>query len=181
MGVTLSSPEFDRFGYSRDELLALVKVMLAGRAAEEIVFGEATTGAENDIEQLTSIVRRMVGRWGMSPSVGMLAILPRDGASAFGELVAPRTLELLDEEVRRTVDAAYGEVVVLLGDERARLDSLAAALLEEETLDQDDAYRAAGLEAPETSVPETAALVSEVRADGHAAGRASRPASPGSA
>ena len=71
--------------------------MLAGRAAEEITFGETTTGAENDIEQLTQIARRMVGRWGMSPAVGMVAILPRDGGSPFGEAVAPRTLELLDE------------------------------------------------------------------------------------
>jgi cell division protease FtsH len=154
LGVTLSTPEFDRFSYSGRELEALVKVLLAGRAAEEVVFGEMTTGAENDIEQLTHVVRRMVGRWGMNPSVGMVAILPPDGLSPFGEPIAPRTLELLDEEVRRIVDEAYAEVVALLREERARLDQLAAALLEQETLDQDDAYEAAGLTAP----PETLSI-----------------------
>jgi cell division protease FtsH len=149
LGVTLSTPDFDRFNYSQQELEALVKVMLAGGAAEEVVFGDATTGAESDIEQLTQIVRRMVGRWGMNPRVGRVAILPRDGASPFGEATAPQTLELLDEEVRRFVDASYAEVVALLGEERPRLDALAAALLEHETLDQDEAYRIAQLAAPE--------------------------------
>ncbi len=150
LGVTLSSPEFDRFNYSEQELQALVKVMLAGRAAEELVFGDATTGAENDIEQLTVVVRRMVGRWGMSRRVGMVAILPRDGAGPFGDVMAQRTLELLDDEVRGVVDAAYAEVVALLSEERARLDDLANALLEQETLGQDDAYRTAGLPFPDS-------------------------------
>jgi cell division protease FtsH len=182
MGVTLSTPEFDRFNYSEHELHALVKVMMGGRAAEEIVFGDITTGAENDIDQLTQVARRMVGRWGMSPALGMVAILPRDGASPFGEVMAPRTLELLDEEVRRFVDGAYDEVVGLLREERARLDGLAQALLEQETLDQDDAYGAAGLMAPEMSIPEVSELVSEARADdgrdGGAASPAARPAHP---
>jgi len=182
MGVTLSAPEFDRFGYSGHELVALVKVMLAGRAAEEIAFGETTTGAENDIEQLTQIARRMVGRWGMSPAVGMVAILPRDGGSPFGEAVAPRTLELLDEEVRRLVDGAYDEVLGLLREERARLDGLAEALLEHETLDYEDAYRAAGLPVPDVPAPETGYQVSEARADdgrdGSSASPVPRPAGP---
>jgi cell division protease FtsH len=149
LGVTLSTPDSDRFNYSEPELRALVKVLLAGRAAEELVFGNATTGAENDIDQLTQIMRRMIGRWGMSPAVGMVAILPRDGASPFGEWIAPRTLELLDDEMRRTVDAAYAEVVETLRAERARLDALAAALLDQETLDQEAAYKAAGLTTPD--------------------------------
>jgi cell division protease FtsH len=78
----------------------------------------------------------------------MVAVLPRDGASPFGESMAPRTLELLDDEVRRSIDAAYAEVLALLREERNRLDGLATALLEQETLDQDDAYRAAGLTVP---------------------------------
>jgi len=148
LGVTLSSPEFDRFNYSRQELEALVKVMLGGRAAEEVAFGDATTGAEGDIDQLTNIVRRMIGRWGMSESLGMVAILPRDGANPFAQMTSPRTLELLDAEVRKTVDGAHAEVVALLGRERERLDALAEALLERETLDQADAYAVAGLAEP---------------------------------
>ena len=66
LGVTLSSPDVDRFSYSRAELEAMVKVALGGRAAEELVFGDQTTGAENDIAQVTALVRQMVGRWGMS-------------------------------------------------------------------------------------------------------------------
>ena len=169
LGVTLSSPEFDRLNYSEQELHALIKVMMGGRAAEEIVFGDMTTGAENDIDQLTQLARRMVGRWGMSPSVGMIAVLPRDGG--YGEWIAPRTLELLDDEVRKLVDGAYAEVVGLLQEERARLDGLAEALLEQETLDHEDAYQAAGLAAPDLGASlEPEVIVSEERAGGGAAG-----------
>jgi cell division protease FtsH len=145
LGVTLTSPDFDRFSYSRGELEALAKVMLGGRAAEELVFDDVTTGAENDIDQVTRLARNMVGRWGMSSAVGMVSILPRDGAGLFGDPMSPRTLELLDDEVRKTVESAYREVAALLREERERLDALADALLESETLDQDDAYRIAGL------------------------------------
>ena len=149
LGVTLSSPDVDRFNYSRSELEARVKTALGGRAAEELVFGDQTTGAEGDIAQVTVLVRQMVGRWGMNSAIGMVAVLPRDGASPWGDLASPRTLELLDEEVRRTVETAYEEVVGLLAVERSRLDALADALLERETLDQIDAYRIAGLAEPE--------------------------------
>jgi cell division protease FtsH len=149
LGVTLSSPDVDRFSYSRSELEAMVKVALGGRAAEELVFGDQTTGAENDIAQVTALVRQMVGRWGMSSTIGMVAVLPPDGAHPWGDLTSPRTLELLDEEVRRTVEASYDDVVDLLTAERSRLDGLADALLERETLDQIDAYRIAGLTEPE--------------------------------
>jgi cell division protease FtsH len=91
----------------------------------------------------------MVGRWGMSERIGMVAVLPGDGADPWGQLASPRTLELLDEEVRRTVEAAYDDVTALLAAERSRLDALAEALLERETLDQIDAYRIAGLAEPE--------------------------------
>jgi cell division protease FtsH len=150
LGVTISSPDVDRFSYSRTELDARVRVALGGRAAEEVVFGEVTTGAEGDIAQVTALVRQMVGRWGMSSTIGMVAVLPREGANPLGDMTSPRTLELLDEEVRRTVDAAYEDVLTLLAAERSRLDALADALLERETLDQIDAYRIADLAEPET-------------------------------
>ena len=149
LGVTMSSPDVDRFNYSRAELEALVKVALGGRAAEEVVFGDQTTGAENDIAQVTALVRQMVGRWGMNSAIGMVAVLPREGASPWGDLTSPRTLELLDEEVRRTVESAHDDVMAFLTAERPRLDALAEALLERETLDQIDAYRIAGLAEPE--------------------------------
>jgi cell division protease FtsH len=149
LGVTLSTPDADRFNYSRAELEARVKMALGGRAAEELVFGDQTTGAEGDIAQVTTLVRQMVGRWGMNSTIGMVAVLPGDGANPWGELASPRTLELLDEEVRRTVEAAYDDVVALLAAERPRLDALVEALLERETLDQIDAYRIADLGDPE--------------------------------
>jgi cell division protease FtsH len=149
LGVTLSSPDVDRFNYSRTELEARVKTALGGRAAEELVFGDQTTGAEGDIAQVTVLVRHMVGRWGMNEKIGMVAVLPRDGANPWGDPTSPRTLELLDDEVRRTVEAAYDDVMALLASERSRLDALAEALLERETLDQIDAYRIAGLTEPE--------------------------------
>jgi cell division protease FtsH len=149
LGVTMFSPDVDRFNYSRGELEALVKVALGGRAAEEVVFGEQTTGAEGDIAQVTGLVRQMVGRWGMNGAVGLVAVLPRDAGNPWADLTSPRTLELLDEEVRRTVESAYNDVTALLTAERPRLDALAEALLERETLDQIDAYRIAGLAEPE--------------------------------
>jgi cell division protease FtsH len=152
LGVTLASPDFDRFNYSRAELEALIKFLLGGRAAEEVVFGDQTTGAEGDIDQATRVVRQMVGRWGMSSNIGMVAVLPRDGGSLWAEPTSPRTLELVDEAVRRTIEVAYDEVLALLAAERPRLDALADALLEQETLDQIDAYRIAGLVEPESLV-----------------------------
>jgi cell division protease FtsH len=151
LGVTLSTPETDRYGYGRHELVARIKVALGGRAAEQVVYGDTTTGAESDIQNLTRIARGMVGRWGMSEALGPLAIAdgPQDGFLLPGSTPAsPATLERLDEETRRIVDEAEDEVVVLLEHERGRLDALARALLAQETLDQADAYRIAGVEEP---------------------------------
>jgi cell division protease FtsH len=85
----------------------------------------------------------------MNSTIGLVAVLPRDGANPWGDITSPRTLELVDEEVRKTVDAAYEDVVGLLAAERTKLDALADALLERETLDQIDAYRIAGLAEPD--------------------------------
>jgi cell division protease FtsH len=149
LGVTFAAPEADRFNYREPEVQARIKVALGGRAAEEVVYGETSTGAESDIQQLTEIARQMVGRWGMSDVIGPIAVLPRDGAGPLLPGAAessPQTQELVDEEVRRIVDEAHTEVLELLRDNRDKLDSLAEALLEHETLDEEDAYSAAGVE-----------------------------------
>jgi cell division protease FtsH len=148
LGVTLSTPDGDRYGYSRDELTAKIKLSLGGRAAEKVVYDEITTGAESDIQQLTRIARGMVARWGMSDAVGPLAIGEgrEDGALLpGGSSVSPATQQTVDEEARRIVEAAENEVIDLLERERPRLDALAQALLEHETLDQRDAYNIAGV------------------------------------
>ena len=148
LGVTFAAPETDRYNYREPEAYAKIKVALGGRAAEEVVFKEISTGAESDIAQLTEIARQMVGRWGMSPEIGPVAVLPRDGAGPFlpaGSEVSPDTQRLVDAEVRRIVDESHSQVVELLEENRGKLDSLAAALLEHETLDEKDAYAAAGV------------------------------------
>ena len=148
LGVTFSAPDSDRFNYLEPEVNAKIKVALGGRAAEEIVFGEISTGAESDIEQLTGLARQMVGRWGMSEAIGPVAVIPRDGSASLlpgAAEVSAETQKLVDEEVRRIVAGAHQEVLVLLRENRSRLDSLAHALLEHETLDEADAYKAAGV------------------------------------
>jgi len=148
LGVTFSAPESDRFTYLEPEIRAKIKVSLGGRAAEEVVFGEISTGAESDLEQLTELARQMVGRWGMSSAIGPVSLLSRDrvaGPFGGGPELSPDTQTLIDSEVRRLVSDAHDEVVALLKENRGRLDSLAQALLAHETLDEDDAYAAAGV------------------------------------
>ncbi|HXR11484.1 MAG TPA: ATP-dependent zinc metalloprotease FtsH, partial [Gaiellaceae bacterium] len=139
LGVTFSAPDADRFNYSKDELVAKIKVALGGRSAEEVVFGDLTTGAESDFQQLTQIARHMVGRWGMNESIGTITVIPQDGQGplfpgAVG--VSEETQRMIDEEVRKLVAQAREEVLTLLRDNRDKLDALAEALLEHETLDQ---------------------------------------------
>jgi cell division protease FtsH len=160
LGVTFAAPESDRFNYLEPELLARINVALGGRVAEEIVFGETSTGAESDIQQLTEIARQMVGRWGMSEAIGPVAVIPRDGSGPLlpgAADVSPQTQRLVDEEVRRIVERSHQEVVALLEENRSKLDSLAAALLEHETLDEADAYAAAGVERAPTQGTDYAA------------------------
>ena len=121
-----------------------------------------TTGAESDIQQLTQIARHMVGRWGMSPAIGPIAVIPMDGMGpllpGFSE-TSEATQRMVDEEVRRIVDTAYVEVLDLLRSHRDNLDSLVAALLDRETLDEADAYAAAGLPRNPAAEPEPAPTI----------------------
>ena len=160
LGVTLSTPESDRYSYRRDEFIAKIKVALGGRAAEKVVFDDLTTGAESDIQNLTQIARGMVGRWGMSDAIGAIAVTDgrEDGPLLPGSMPAsPPTQQLVDEEVRRIVDGAEREVIELLKRERERLEALARALLERETLDQPEAYEVAGVEMPAAGAAELTA------------------------
>jgi len=151
LGVTFAAPDADRFNYTEQELRAKIDVALGGRAAEEIVFGDLTTGAESDLQQLTQIARHMVGRWGMSEKIGTVTVIPSDGQGPLlpgAAGVSDETQELIDTEVRRLVNEAHDDVLELLRANRDKLDSLAEALLEHETLDQPDAYAAAGISQP---------------------------------
>ena len=162
LGVTLSTPESDRYSYARGELIAKIKVALGGRAAEQVVYDEVTTGAESDIQNLTQVARGMVGRWGMSEAIGPLAVTDgrADGALLPGAATpAPETQKLVDDETRRIVEQAEAEVIELLRRERARLDALAEALLEKETLEQAETYEVAGVEQPKFDAEEEAKAV----------------------
>jgi cell division protease FtsH len=148
LGVTLSTPDTDRVSYVREELEAKISVSLGGRAAEEVVYGTISSGAESDIQQLTQVAREMVGRWGMSEAIGPIAVLPSDGQGPLlpgASETSEATQRLIDEEVHRIVEGSHEEVTRLLVEHREQLDRLAQALLDAETLDAKDAYAAAGV------------------------------------
>ena len=168
LGVTFAAPDSDRFNYSEPEVVARIKVALGGRAAEEVVYDEISTGAESDIQQLTEIARQMVGRWGMSPAIGPIAVIPRDGSGPLlpgASEVSSSTQQRVDDEVRRIVDESHQQVVALLKQNRGKLDSLATALLEHETLDEEDAYAAAGVPRAGTSSGESYAAAARSRTE----------------
>jgi cell division protease FtsH len=152
LGVTYQRPDSDRYNYPEAYLRARVVGMLGGRAAEENVYGTRTTGAENDIEQATQLVRDMVTRWGMSDELGMVQLARRsnpflgvvrsdDGSREFSEETARR----IDEEVRRIISECHKEARTLLNEHRTELDDLAQALLTRETLDEEDILAVTGL------------------------------------
>ena len=149
LGVTLSAPEADRFNYDEAYLRGKILVALGGRVAEEVVYGTITTGAESDIQQLTNLARGMVTRWGMSEAVGPVAVEPSgsNGLLLPGvEGVSQATQELIDAEIRRIVDEAHHDVTMLLTEHREQLEALTAELIKQETLDEAQAYAAAGVE-----------------------------------
>jgi cell division protease FtsH len=146
LGVTYQAPSADRYGYSETYLRGRITGALGGRAAEEIVYGDVTTGAESDMEHASSIARQMVGRWGMSPAIGPVSVLPASGQeSPYGDGVAPATRELVDTETRRIIEECYEQALAALRGSRDRLDRLAHTLLERETLEESEAYAAAGI------------------------------------
>jgi len=143
LGVTLSTPEMDRYGYDANYLRGRIIGALGGMAAEQEVLGVVTTGAESDLETATRIARSMVGRWGMSAAVGPVSVIPADGDPR--AVASQSLLDTVDEEVRRLIDECYQEARRLLRENRERLDGIAVQLLAHETLDEADAYAAAGL------------------------------------
>jgi cell division protease FtsH len=152
LGVTYQRPDADRYNYPEAYLRARIVGMLGGRAAEEIVYGTKTTGAESDIEQATSLARRMVTRWGMSERVGLVQLAPRDnpylsGPEGFGgsKPFSEETATAIDEEVRRIIGDSHDEAVRLLQAHRMQLDALAQALLSQETLNEEEILAVTGL------------------------------------
>jgi cell division protease FtsH len=144
LGYTLTLPEEDKFMMTREELADELAMLLGGRVAEELIVGDITTGAANDIERATKVARQMVTEYGMSDVIGPLTLgqkqhevfLGRDFQSQpdYSDHVAYE----IDNEVRRLIDEAHDEALEILQTHRAKLDALASALIERETLDRDE-------------------------------------------
>ena len=147
LGVTLSTPESDRYGYDANYLRGRIIGALGGMAAEQEVFNIVTTGAENDLEMVTRIARSMVGRWGMSERIGTLSVLPPEGDPRMAG-VSDGLLDAVDEEVRRITDECYDEARRQIRENRDKLDAIVAQLLIHESLDEPQIYAAAGIERP---------------------------------
>jgi cell division protease FtsH len=152
LGVTYQRPDSDRYNYPEGYLRVRIVGMLGGRAAEEIVYGTKTTGAESDIEQATGLARRMVTRWGMSERLGMVQLAPREnpylsglngyaGARPFSE----ETAAAIDAEVLKIIGESYDEAKRLLSAHREQLDALVEALLLRETLNEQEILEVTGL------------------------------------
>jgi cell division protease FtsH len=157
LGVTLSIPEDDRWNYTEEYLRSRIVTILGGRAAELVVYGNITTGAENDLQQVTNLAQSMVMRFGMSSEVGQVQLLDSGRGNYLGSGTTQRpyseaTAQAADKAVRKIVDEAYQKAIRLLSQERPRLDALTKALLAEETLDQARILQVTGL-APKLNVP----------------------------
>jgi cell division protease FtsH len=155
LGVTYQRPDSDRYNYPEAYLRGRIVGALGGRAAEEIVYGTKTTGAESDIEQATALARRMVTRWGMSERVGLVQLAPREnpylggsggytGEKPFSEATA----EAIDAEVLKIINESHDEARRLLSAHRTQLDALAEALVAQETLNEQEGHGASACPGP---------------------------------
>jgi cell division protease FtsH len=163
LGWTLALPVEDKYLKTRGELVDTMTMLLGGRTAEELIFGEPTTGASDDIERCTEIARSMVTTYGMSDKLGPQQLGSQGGEVFMGRdqghepTYSDEVAGLIDEEVRQLVDFAHDRARFILTTHRRTLDRLATALIEKETLDDaelaevfGDIDKGAGIELPET-------------------------------
>ena len=148
--MTFQSPDADRYGYSADFLRGRLIGALGGRAAEQIIYDDQTTGAESDLEQATRLARLMIGRWGMSQGIGPVTVLsgPNDEPRLFPAASTRSPSTPANRSTGRSAassTSARQSAVETLTKHRDQLDALAQALLTHETLDEADAYRIAGV------------------------------------
>jgi cell division protease FtsH len=143
LGVTMQLPEQDRYSMDREMLLQNIAVLFGGRIAEEIFMGQMTTGASNDFERATDIARNMVTRWGMSDELGPMIYGENEGEVFLGRSVTVHknvseiTMQKVDAEIRAIVDRQYALARKIIEDNRGKVETMAKALLEWETLDSD--------------------------------------------
>jgi cell division protease FtsH len=141
LGVTFFLPEKDRYGLSKDQMLAQICLAFGGRIAEEVFLGQQTTGARQDFEQATAIAREMVTRYGMSEQMGPMVYGENDGEVFLGRSitthknVSEATLQKVDQEIRKIIDEQYALARKIVLDNKDKVEAMARALLEWETLD----------------------------------------------
>ena len=143
LGVTMQLPEQDRYSMDRDRLLSTIAVLFGGRIAEEVFMGQMTTGASNDFERATTIARSMVTQWGMSDEMGTMVYGENEGEVFLGRSitthknVSEATLQKVDQEIRKIIDQQYSLAKKLILDNRDKVEAMAKALMEWETIDAD--------------------------------------------
>ena len=143
LGLTMQLPTEDRFSMDRDRIMATLAVLFGGRIAEEIFMHQMTTGASNDFERATEMARRMVTQWGMSEALGTMVYGENEGEVFLGRSVTTHknvseaTMQRVDEEIRRIIDQQYLLARGLIEANREKVEAMAQALLEFETLDAD--------------------------------------------
>jgi cell division protease FtsH len=143
LGVTMQLPEHDRYSQDRERLLNMIAVLFGGRIAEELFMNQMTTGASNDFERATEIARRMVTQWGMSDELGPMVYGENEGEIFLGRSitthknVSEATMQKVDAEIRSIIDQQYRLARKLLEDNRDKVEAMAKALLELETIDAD--------------------------------------------
>ena len=178
LGLTMTRPLEDRYMATEPELEDMLAFAMGGRVAEEIVFGEVSTGAQNDLEKATHIARAMVAEYGMSEKVGPLSLGREDQQNPFfgGPKISGETAQLIDQEVLRLLNQAHDKAERILGDKRDLLDSLRDLLLVVETIDGDEleGYATGTKPIPD---PEVVREESERESAAAAAAVAERPAS----
>jgi len=143
LGVTMQLPEQDRYSMDREHMLNVVAVLFGGRIAEELFMNQMTTGASNDFERATHIARDMVTRYGMSDLMGPMVYGENEGEVFLGRSItrtvnmSEETMRKVDSEIRKIIDQQYAVARKLLDDNRDKVEAMAAALLELETIDAD--------------------------------------------
>jgi cell division protease FtsH len=178
LGVTMQLPETDRYSQDRDRLMNMIAVLFGGRIAEELFMHQMTTGAANDFERATEIARRMVTQWGMSDELGPMVYGENEGEVFLGRSitthknVSEATLQRVDAEIRRIIDVQYRLARKLLEENRDKVEAMAAALLELETLDADQIADIMSSKPPRPPKPSGSQSPSKPASDGGAEGAA---------
>jgi cell division protease FtsH len=143
LGVTMQLPTEDRYSMDRNHMLNMISVLFGGRIAEELFMNQMTTGASNDFERATEIARNMVTRYGMSDELGPMVYGENEGEVFLGRSVTTQknvseaTMQKVDQEIRKIIDQQYAVARKLLEDNRDKVEAMAKALLEMETIDAD--------------------------------------------